>query len=147
MFCPNDECPDFVNTGLRSEYRDDIMRCPYCETPLVTTAPLVAAPGSDDGPRKPRVGNDEAMEPVIEATDLTEVAVIKSVLDAAGIPYLAHGEQRFGAFRGAFVSGSILNPRSRGVVFTVPSRMAEEARVLLEEFDEETDEETDGADL
>ena len=138
MYCPNDECPDLLNTGLRSEYRADISRCPYCETPLVTEAPPTAL--SDNGqPLKPRVGNDEAMEPVIESTDLTEIAVIKSVLDGAGIPYLAHGEQRFGAFRGAFVSGSILNPRSRGVIFTVPSRMAEEARVLLEEFDEEVD--------
>ena len=136
MYCPNDECPDFLNTGLRSEYRLDITRCPYCETPLVSEAPPVAL--SDNGhPQKPRVGNDEAMEPVIESTDLTEIAVIKSVLDGAGIPYLTHGEQRFGAFRGAFVSGSILNPRSRGVIFTIPSRLAEEARVLLEEFDED----------
>jgi uncharacterized protein YbaR (Trm112 family) len=136
MFCPNDECPDYLNTGLRSEYFNDVIVCPYCEAPLVAERP--SAEALDDGSlQKPRVGDDEAMEPVIEANDLTEVAVIKSVLDAAGIPYLAHGEQRFGAFRGAFVSGSIFNPGSRGVVFTVPSRMAEEARILLEEFDEE----------
>lgn len=144
MFCPNDDCPDFVNTGLRSEYRDDIMRCPYCETPLVAAAPPAGHTDSDE-PRKPRVADDEIMEPVIEATDLTEVAVIRSVLDAAGIPYLTTGEQRFGAFRGSFVSGSILSPGSRGVIFTVPSRMAEEARAILEEFDEEPGEETDGA--
>ncbi len=139
MFCPNDECPDFIETGLRAEYREDITRCPYCETPLVTAAPPVEPRDENDHPLKPRVGDDEPMEPVIEATDLTEVAVIKSVLDGAGIPYLAHGEQRFGAFRGAFVSGSILNPGPRGVIFTVPSRMAEEARALLEEFDGDPD--------
>ena len=136
MFCPNDECPDFLNTGLRSEYRADITTCPYCETYLVTEAPTAGPPREDGLPAKPRVGDDEAMEPVTESTDLTEIAVIKSVLDGAGIPYLAHGEQRFGAFRGAFVSGSIFNPGSRGVIFTVPSRMAEEARALLEEFEE-----------
>ncbi len=139
MFCPNDECPDFLNTGLRSEYRADVERCPYCETILVVDAPH-SVPPDDGDPQKPRVGNDETMEPVIEATDLPEVAVIKSVLDAAGIPYLTQGEQRFGAFRGAFVSGSILNPGSRGVIFTVPSRMAEEARALLEEFVEDPSE-------
>lgn len=139
MFCPNDECPDHLNTGLRSEYRADVERCPYCDTFLVADAPRTAQPDDDD-PQKPRVGDDEVMEPVIEATDLPEVAVIKSVLDAAGIPYLTRGEQRFGAFRGAFVSGSILGPGSRGVVFTVPSRMAEEARALLEEFDENSGE-------
>ena len=61
MFCPNDECPDFLNTGLRSEYRVDIERCPYCETPLVSEAPRVVLP--DDGePLKPRVGNDETIQ-------------------------------------------------------------------------------------
>ena len=136
MFCPNDECPDFLETGLRSEYRQDITICPYCATHLVAVASSVEPPLEDGHPPKPRVGDDETMEPVIESTDLTEIAVIKSVLDGAGIPYLAHGEQRFGAFRGAFISGSIFNPRSRGVVFTVPSRMAEEACALLEEFEE-----------
>jgi len=139
MFCPNDECPDFLNTGLRSEYRQDITICPFCATHLVALAPPVEPPFEDDHPAKPRVGDDEKMEPVMESTDLTEIAVIKSVLDGAGIPYLAHGEQRFGAFRGAFVSGSIFNPSSRGVIFTVPSRMAEEARALLEEFEETTE--------
>ena len=137
MFCPNDECPDYLNTGLRSEYRVDITNCPYCETYLVTEAPPIGPTREDGHPPKPRVADDEAMEPVIESTDLTEIAVIKSVLDGAGVPYLAHGEQRFGAFRGAFVSGSIFNPGSRGVIFTVPSRMAEEARALLEEFEED----------
>jgi hypothetical protein len=140
MFCPNDDCPDYLNTGLRSEYRQDIFTCPYCGNHLVAEPPATGPPLDDGHPQKPRVGNDEAMEPVIEAADLTEVAVIKSVLDGAGIPYLAIGEQRFGAFRGSFVSGSILSPGSRGVVFTVPSRMAEEARALLEEFEDDPDE-------
>lgn len=141
MFCPNDECPDFIDTGLRSEYREDIIRCPYCNTPLEAAAPPPAGPpDEDDHPPKPRVGDDEIMEPVIESTDLTEIAVIRSILDGAGIPYLAHGEQRFGAFRGAFISGSVFNPRSRGVVFTVPSRMAEEARALLEVVERDPEE-------
>lgn len=137
MFCLNDECPDFLNSGLRSEYRMDITVCPYCGTHLVAHPPSDTPPNEDGHPDKPRVADDEPMEPVIEATDLTEIAVIKTVLDGAGIPYIAHGEQRFGAFRGAFVSGSIFNPGARGVVFTVPSRMAEEARALLEEFEED----------
>ena len=139
MFCPNDECPDFLNSGLRSEYRQDITICPYCATHLVSVAPSVEPPLDDGHPQKPRVGDDESMEPVTESTDLTEIAVIKSVLDGAGIPYLTHGENRFGAFRGSFVSGSILSPGSRGVIFTVPSRMAEEVRALLEEFEEDPD--------
>jgi hypothetical protein len=139
MFCPNNECPDFLDTGLRSEYRQEIFRCPFCETALVPDPPAVEVPDDDNLPAKPRVGDDETMEPVIESTDLTEIAVIKSVLDGAGIPYLTQGENRFGAFRGSFVSGSILSPGSRGVIFTVPSRMAEKVRALLEEFEEDPD--------
>ena len=139
MFCPNDECPDFLETGLRSEYRQDITICPYCEIHLVALASSVEPSLEDGHPPKPRVGDDEPMEPVIESMDLTEIAVIKSVLDGAGIPYIAQGEQRFGAFRGAFTSGSIFNPGSRGVIFTVPNRMAEEARTLLEEFEGDPD--------
>jgi hypothetical protein len=75
------------------------------------------------------------MEPVVEATDLTEVAVIQSLLEAADIPFIAHGEDRFSAFRGSFVGGSVFNLGARGVVFTVPSRLAEDARALLQEIE------------
>jgi hypothetical protein len=83
------------------------------------------------------------MEPVIEANDLTEVAIIKSILEGAGIPFVTQGENQFSAFRGSFAGGSIFNPRSRGVVFTVPARMAEEARMLLEELEEPIGDGTD----
>jgi hypothetical protein len=136
MFCPNDECPDFVDTGLRAEYREDVFECPFCGTRMVAQRPPDHPTLDGESPGKPRVADDETMEPVMESADLTEIAVVKSVLDGAGIPYIAHGEERFGAFRGAFISGSIFNPRSRGVTFTVPSRMAEAARALLEELEE-----------
>lgn len=135
MFCPNDDCPDFVSTGLRAEYRDDVSVCPFCGVALVFERPGDADSGGDTGPAAPRIGDDEELEAVIEANDLTEVAVLKSMLDAAGIPYLTQGEDQFSAFRGAFAGGSIFNPRSHGVVFVVPSRMAEAARALLEELD------------
>jgi hypothetical protein len=139
MFCPNDECPDFLNTGLRAEYREDIPVCPFCGTTLVA----VLAEGADEGtsglPVKPRVADDEVMEPVIEATDLPEVAIIRSILDGAAIPFITSGEDRFNAFRGVFAGASIFNPRARGVVFSVPSRMADEARALLEELVDTTD--------
>jgi len=133
MYCPNDECPDHLATGLRAEYRDEVEHCPYCGTPLVTDAPSVAV-AADGNPERPPVGDDETMEPVIEATDVTEVAVIKSILDGAAIPFVTIGEDQFSAFPGAFAGGSIFNPRARGVVFSVPSRMADEARTLLEEL-------------
>ena len=136
MYCPNNDCPDFVGSGLRAEYRPDIAVCPYCGTPLVARRPADAEPAEDGLPAKPRVGDDEVMEPVVEASDLAEIAVIKSLLDGAGIPYLALGEERFDAFRRLFAGGSLFNPRSRGVVFVVPERMAEEARALLDELED-----------
>jgi len=136
MFCPNNACPDFVNSGLRSEYRDDIVACPYCGSAMVAERPEDPLAAVDGSTENPPVAHDEIMEPVIEATDLTEVAIIKSILEGAAIPFLTQGENQFSAFRGAFVSGSIFNPRAHGVVFTVPERMAEEARALLEELEE-----------
>jgi hypothetical protein len=141
MYCPNDECPDFVKTGLRSEYREDILTCPYCGTTMVPQRPDDPEPEIEGIISKPPVAPDEEMEPVVESTDLTEIAVIKSILDGAGIPYLALGEERFSAFRGAFLAGSIFGSRARGVIFTVPARMAEEALRLLDEVVVEDDHE------
>ena len=61
---------------------------------------------------------------------MAEVAVIKSLLDGAGIPYLTRGEDQYDAFRGAF-RGTVFNPNGRPVAFLVPANMVEEARILL----------------
>jgi hypothetical protein len=39
MFCPNRECPDFVESGEPGEYRDDIEICPKCGARLVHEPP------------------------------------------------------------------------------------------------------------
>ena len=74
MFCPNDECPDLLDSGLRAEYRDEITVCPYCETPLVGHRPEPPATAVESEPGKPRVADDEVLEPIIETTDPSEVA-------------------------------------------------------------------------
>ena len=75
--------------------------------------------------------SEESLEVVLETMDATEVAIIKSLLEAVGIPYLARGEDRYDAFRGAF-RGTVFNPLGRPVAFLVPASMAEEARLLLQ---------------
>ncbi len=75
--------------------------------------------------------NEEPLEVVFESVDPTEVAIIKSVLEGAGIPFLTRGEDEYDAFRGAF-RGSVFNPRGRPVTFLVPASMAEDARLMLE---------------
>ena len=134
MYCPKDDCPDSVASGLRSEYRDDISVCPYCGSPLVAERPADPGPtAAEDEPRPgPWIADDEELEPVIEATDPSEVPIIRAMLEAAGIPFLTRGEDPLIAFPGAFAGASIFNPRARGVIFVVPSRMADEARALLD---------------
>jgi len=74
--------------------------------------------------------NEESLEVVLETVDLTEVAIIKSLLAGAGIPYLTRGEDQYDAFRGAFRS-TVFSPHGRPVAFLVPTSMAEDARLVL----------------
>ena len=76
--------------------------------------------------------NEEPLEVVLETVNLAEVAIIKSLLEGAGIPYLARGEDQYDAFRGAF-RGTVFKPDCRPVVFLVPASRAEEARLLLQQ--------------
>ena len=46
--------------------------------------------------------SEESLEVVLETMDATEAAVVKSLLEGAGIPYLTRGEDAYDAFRGAF---------------------------------------------
>ena len=75
--------------------------------------------------------SEESLEVVFETIDATEVAVIKSLLEGAGIPYLTRGEDLYDAFRGAF-RGTVFSPLGRPVSFLVPGSMVEEARLLLQ---------------
>jgi Putative prokaryotic signal transducing protein len=76
--------------------------------------------------------NEESLAVIFETMDATEVAIIKSLLEAAGIPYLTRGEDRYDAFRGAF-RGTVFSSHGRPVVFLVPTGIAAEARLLLQE--------------
>src|SRR5262245_60025040 len=78
--------------------------------------------------------NEASLEVVLETIDPTEVAIVKSLLESAGIPYLTRGEDEYDAFRGAF-RGTVFNPRGRPVIFLVPASLAKEARLLLQQGD------------
>jgi hypothetical protein len=80
----------------------------------------------------------EDLEVVFETLDPTEVAILKSLLEAAQIPYLTQGEDQFDAFPGAF-RGTVFSLHGRPVTFQVRASQAEEARLLLQEVDPETD--------
>ena len=76
--------------------------------------------------------DEEPLEKVFETANPTEVAVVKTLLDGAGIPYLTRGEDQYDAFRGAF-RGTVFNPRGRPVIFMVPADLAQDTRLLLQE--------------
>ncbi len=151
MYCPNRECPDFTMNGRHGEYREGITRCPYCNAALVAEDPAVVDDLPDEteaaspGSCRPCGGSaqlsaDDAhadLEPVFETSDPSEVPVVRSFLDAQGIPHVVVGEERFDAFRGS-LSPFRFNPRAGVVAFLVPSEYAEVTRDLLVEL-EETD--------
>jgi hypothetical protein len=85
--------------------------------------------------------NEEPLEVVIETVDPIEVAIIKSLLEGAGIPFITRGEDQYDAFRGAF-RGTVISSRGRPVTFLVPASMAEEAKLLLVQRGELPDEGT-----
>ena len=134
MYCANPDCPDVISTGIPGEYRQGITVCPYCGEPLVEEPPTLDAPE----PEPPESGADDAapylpdddLEPVFETSDPTEVPVVRSFLDAQGIPHVVVGEERFDAFRGS-LSPFRFNPRAGVVAFLVPSPYAQIARELL----------------
>src|SRR5688572_2697941 len=45
-----------------------------------------------------RMQNEEPLAVILETLDPTEVAIVKSLLEAAGIPYLTQGEDQYDAF-------------------------------------------------
>jgi len=75
--------------------------------------------------------NDESLEVIFETIDPIEVAVVKSLLEGAGIPYLTRGADLYDEFRGAF-RGTVFSPHGRPVIYLAPFSFAEEARLLLQ---------------
>lgn len=149
MFCANRECPDFEINRRHGEYREGITECPYCGEPLVAEDPTVQPADTDhhvaencppqgcrhesEQPSNGEIAED--LEPVFETTDPTEVPVVRSFLDAQGIPHVVVGEERFDAFRGS-LSPFRFNPRAGVVAFLVPSAYADVTRELLVELED-----------
>jgi len=71
MFCPNRECPDFVDDGEPGEYVDSVTVCPKCGAALVAEFPA-ASLGAD----MPEPGPDEP--------GAVELAPLADIPEAAG---------------------------------------------------------------
>jgi len=81
--------------------------------------------------------DDETLVCVCRTGDVGLLPLLKSLLDAAEIPYVVQGEAGLGLFPlGRFAVG-LTNPRTMGASILVPRGRAEEARLLLEAEDAE----------
>ena len=123
MFCANSDCPDFVATGVRGEYRAGVTHCPYCHEPLVERLP-------EDARMEPAPTSE--LEAVFETSDPAELEIVKSILTGAEVPFQVEGHEQFKAFRGGHASFRF-NPGAGAVILLVPAERAEEARALLTE--------------
>lgn len=105
MICP--QC--------RAEYRDEITQCADCHIPLVDASAL-----------ENHADTAENIEyrPVIATSNFGDIALIKSLLDAEGIPYFAEGE-----------NFNLVSPWIQPVRFLVRADNAEKARDVLNGFD------------
>jgi len=107
MWCPN----------CKAEYKEGIDTCPECGAKLVERLiePSHEAPD---------------MVSVLETSDAGTLPVIKSVLDAADIPYFVQGDESFGILPAGGTSG-FFGDQGLGVAILVPVDRADEARELL----------------
>ena len=99
MYCPN----------CRSEYRPGFTRCKDCEVALVVELPVEETPEFVD------------LVEVLSSGDPGQVSVIKSILEAEEIPYLAQGE-------------NFAMARNIPVRFLVPRDYLENAQEVLTDF-------------
>ncbi|MBN2381945.1 DUF2007 domain-containing protein [bacterium] len=126
MFCPR----------CRAEYREGFTECAECKVPLIEILP--------DLPEE----ESEEYVAVVTSTDLSELMVIKSILESADIPYFTRGEEVLGLFPG-LPEGQHSGPDGGLVSVHVPVAMAQEAIELLKHLedlpaDEENEQDPDG---
>ena len=133
MFCPNPECPDLIEGGVRGEYVEGISVCPRCG------AGLVEEVAADSAEALRQVDGEVDLESVFVTADGTESAVIRSLLDASGIPFMMSGTADQ-AYLGLGWAGVGVVGRG-GVSFMVRSEDAAAARELLEQRELVEDEE------
>ncbi len=106
------------------------MRCRHCaqEFDLQGGSDVHACPGC--GARWPEAGEDADLVTILESADPGALAVIRSLLDSAQIPYLVQGEGAAGMMPFGALPTSIFG-RAVAAAVKVPASYAQEARLLL----------------
>jgi hypothetical protein len=125
MFCPNPDCPHRKETGHPAAYRDGISTCADCG------AALTAEPIGD-------LAEDiEALdlEPLTAITEPAFGALVRAVLDEAGIRYSMRGEGVQDLFTVGRIGTGYNLITGPGTLFVERARAAE-ARELLAALEE-----------
>ena len=87
MICPN----------CKAEYRHGIYVCAECDVPLVDVLPDDEQPGNTEP-------QDNVFMDIFISSNAGEIAMIKSLLDDAGIDYYFQGERFASVHAGAYPS-------------------------------------------
>lgn len=127
MWCPNQECPDALETGSPAELRDEIRNCPFCGSALVSSMPDWAIPEP-----KP---DDPGWIPVLPITQNSWVPLVKSLLDSAEVRYVIKDEG-IQHMVGWGTAPSGFNPITGAPVLLVHGDDADKAKDLLADFTE-----------
>ena len=80
MFCPNRECPDFVESHIHGEYVDGVTVCPVCGATLVEEVAAVQSAASRAEIQLDAASETEQVPPVAE--QVVAVAAFDSRDDA-----------------------------------------------------------------
>lgn len=142
MYCTNPECPDLVATGRSGEYVDGVVECPICGAALVARPDEDLHDGAAADPRSEGLAGDggaSELEPVFQTDDPAEVPIVRALLESAEIPVHVQGESQWDGFRGGLSAFRFAN-RGPRILFLVPSQLADEARAMLEQIDDEGEE-------
>ena len=108
--------------SCRRTYSDGTT-CPRCNEELFPAEPA------------DRTDEDAEMIAVLRTSDSNLMPVVKSVLDAAGIPYVVQGDEAMGLLPLGPFGGGVFS-RVLGASVLVPADRAEEALELLESFEQ-----------
>lgn len=102
-----------------SDGPDDAARCPRCGT----------SPTPDTAAAEPRARS--ALVPLLRTTDIGYLAVVKSLLESAGIRFAVQGEEGLHLFPIA-MSGSLFHSQALAATVLVCKEDEEDARRLIE---------------
>jgi hypothetical protein len=144
MFCPNPECPHFLETGNPAEYVDGVLECADCGAALVPEPPVAEEPVHE----LPVDDREHELERLTAITEPAFGALLRSVLDQAGIAYSARADGVQDMFAAGRVGTSYNVLTGPSWLYVERARIEEAREILaaLEAEPEPLDEELAGDD-